>query len=326
LVETIIINPEAYKAYLNARQYLGSLSKEGLVKAAEYLQLSIKHDPDYAPAYGGMAFVWAYRQQMGFASREEAVPEIEANLSTALSLDSTLAESYYSKAVVEAWTHWNWMRAELAFQKALSINPNLAEAHAFYSHLLMCLKRPVEMKMHMDQAVEIDPYNPLIQVLKGVELSMTKQSDKAIEHFMPLDKLAPNNTLVQIGMWMAYHVQGNKDKAFNKQKRILELVCRDIEVIKIFEDTYHSEGYKAALSAAADSWTKRSELEFVPPDYIYWMYGASGEVEKTLDWLEIGYEMHDSNMPYIAILPVFYRIKDNPVYLNLLEKMNLPID
>ncbi len=38
---------------------------------------------------------------------------------------------------------------EKSFRNALEINPNMAEAHAYYSHLLMILDRPVEMKMHM---------------------------------------------------------------------------------------------------------------------------------------------------------------------------------
>jgi TolB-like protein len=324
LGKTIIVNPEAYIRYLNGQYYLSSLSKESLDKAIEYFQASIKEDPDYAPAYGGIASVWAYRQQMGFASREEAVPEIETNLNLALSLDKGLAESYHVKAVVEAWTNWNWLEAEKAFQEALSINPNLAESHAFYSHLLMCLKRPIEMKLHMDQAIDLDPYNPLIQVLKGVELSMSGQSEEAIVHFEPLDKLAPNNPLVQIGMWMAYHVKGDYDKAYEKQKRILEIVSRDDIVVQIYEDTYKSSGYKEALKAAADSWTNRAGSAFVPPDNIYWLYGAAGDERKTLEWLKIGFEMHDSNMPYVAVLPVFNSIQDNPEYLALLEKLNLP--
>jgi len=326
LGESIIINPAAYTDYLNGRYYLSSPSRESLDKAIEYFEASIKEDPDYAPAYGGIASVWAYRQQMGFSSREEAVPEIENNLDVALSLGSDLAESYFSKAVVEAWTNWNWLEAEKAFQEALSINPNLAEAHAFYSHFLMCLRRPIEMKLHMDQAMDLDPYNPLIQVLKGVELSISGQSDEAIVHFEPLDKLAPNNPLVQIGMWMAYHTKGDYDNAYKKQKRILEIVSRDDEVVQIYEETYKSSGYKEALKAAADSWTKRAGSAFVPPDNIYWLYGAADDAPKTLEWLKIGFDMHDSNMPYVAVLPVLKCVQGNPEYLALLKKLNLPTD
>ena len=84
LVESIIVNPDAYTSYLNARYFLGSLSKEGLDKALDYFEASINKDPNYAPAYGGIASVWAYRQQMGFASRDEALPNIETNLDPGL--------------------------------------------------------------------------------------------------------------------------------------------------------------------------------------------------------------------------------------------------
>ena len=235
-----------------------------------------------------------------------------------------LTESYHSKAIVEAWTNWNWLEAERAFQQALSINPNLAVTHAFYSHLLMCLKRPIEMKLHMDEAIEIDPYNPLIQILKGVELSISGQNEEALFHLQTLDDLIPNSALVQIGMWFAYHSQGEFERAFEKQKRILELVCRDEAVIEVFEETYHTQGYLQALKITADLWTQRAGSEFIPPDNIFWLYAAAGEKQQTLEWLEKGFEWHDSNMPYAAVLPLFKDLPDHPDYLDLLDRLNLP--
>jgi len=127
-------------------------------------------------------------------------------------------------------------------------------------------------------------------------------------------------------MWMAYHTKGDYDNAYEKQKRILEIVSRDDEVVQIYEETYKSSGYKEALKAAADSWTKRAGSAFVPPDNIYWLYGAADDAPKTLEWLKIGFDMHDSNMPYVAVLLVLKCVQGNPEYLALLKKLNLPTD
>jgi len=48
--------------------------------------------------------------------------------------------------------------------------------------------------------------------------------------------------------------------------------------------------------------------------------------EKALDYFEKAYEIHHPMMPYIGGLVVNYDIlKDNPRYIELLKKMNLPL-
>jgi len=95
-------------------------------------------------------------------------------------------------------------------------------------------------------------------------------------------------------------------------------------VVRVFEEKFESDGYKTAIKAAADSWTTRAGAEFVPPDNIFWLYAAAGDEQKTLEWLEKGYEMHDSNMPYAAVTPLFNNLQSNPGYLDLLGRLNLP--
>jgi hypothetical protein len=55
-------------------------------------------------------------------------------------------------------------------------------------------------------------------------------------------------------------------------------------------------------------------------------YLMVNEHEKALDWLEKGYKVRDQSMPYIATDLYFTRdLSDNPRFIALLEKMNLPI-
>ncbi len=319
------VNSEAYAAFLKARNYWGTLSREGLQKALEYYELSVKKDPTFAPGYGGIASVWGARQQMGLASREVAVPQIKTNLEKALSLDNHLAESYYNLALNNVWTFWDWSGAEKAFQNTLEINPNFAEAHAYYSHFLMTQDRPVEMKMHMDKALELDPYNPLLLVLQAVEFIMFEQPDAAIQNVAELEKLAPNSVLIQLVLWLAYHQKDNTELAYEKQRNVLQLVS-DSSVVKTFEDVYALSGYTAALEAAADHWASKRTETFVPPDNIYFLYATAGNKEKTMDWLEVGYEMHDSNIPYIGSNTfIINLLHDEPRFLTLIEKLNLPL-
>jgi len=56
---------------------------------------------------------------------------------------------------------WDWEAGEAAFKKALEINPNHAEAHAYYSHLLYITGQPAKGMQEMDLAIKLDPFNHL---------------------------------------------------------------------------------------------------------------------------------------------------------------------
>ncbi len=75
--------------------------------------------------------------QNGFISPEEAGPNITEPLAKALELDSTNAEVHYTLALINTWVMWDWAGGEEYFKKTFEINPNHAEARAYYSHFLL---------------------------------------------------------------------------------------------------------------------------------------------------------------------------------------------
>jgi len=49
------VNPAALDAYLKGRYFWNKFTRDGVLKSAEYFNLSIQNDPNYAPAYAGLA-------------------------------------------------------------------------------------------------------------------------------------------------------------------------------------------------------------------------------------------------------------------------------
>jgi hypothetical protein len=54
------------------------------------------------------------------------------------------------------------------------------------------------------------------------------------------------------------------------------------------------------------------------------VYADRGEADKALDWLDRGYQQHDSGMPYIKSEGLFKPLRQNPRYIKLLKMMALP--
>jgi hypothetical protein len=49
------------------------------------------------------------------------------------------------------------------------------------------------------------------------------------------------------------------------------------------------------------------------------------QVDKAMDFIEKGFEMHEPSMPYIATNDHFEPLYDNPRFIDILEKMSLPL-
>ncbi len=78
----------------------------------------------------------------------------------ALELDPNLAEAHASRGFVRMFHEWNWRGAETSFAKSIELNPNYATAHHWYAQLLAVEGRNEEAKSEMRLALEINPLSP----------------------------------------------------------------------------------------------------------------------------------------------------------------------
>lgn len=85
----------------------------------------LPEDPVYAPAYSGLAdshFYLGYA--FGRVPPREAMPIARHAASTALKLDTNLAEAHTSSGLISMMYDWNRPAAETSFQTALRLNPS----------------------------------------------------------------------------------------------------------------------------------------------------------------------------------------------------------
>jgi hypothetical protein len=68
---------------------------------------------------------------------------------------------------------------------------------------------------------------------------------------------------------------------------------------------------------------KRSQTIYVIPFDVAMFFAAAHDGERTINWLEKGYEQHDPNIPYLA-LSVFDVVRSDPRFQDLRRRMKLP--
>ena len=304
------------------------LNQESLNKAKEYLNSAIEKDPDWAQLYSALAQVWSAILQAGHELPEVAGPKIFEYLNKALELDPNSAESLYTKAVIAVWAEWDWEKGKEAFEKSLEINPNNAMCRVFYGHLLMILQRSDEALSQAKLAVELDPLDPFILTLSAVVYNDAGDRKNALSHLDKALSIDPQHFFTFSIVELIAFQDGDYDRAFESGKFIMtnDFLSSEEDAIKEIERIYDEQGFFAAYEAITQQMEIMAQDEYINPMDLAIRYYWLNKYEKTMDWIEKGFDLHDQNMPYLTTgIYTLYSLYDNPRFIDIVEKMNLPL-
>jgi len=192
-VRTAVIPEEAHFRYLEARHLLDRADSAHPVadaeRAIELLQAALEEAPDYAPAHAALGDAWLYRYDV---PRSEALANAERSAQRALDLDPEMAQAHALDATTRLFLHFDWDGA--------------AE--------------------HVGRALELDPRNVDALFLKAVLSSARGRHDEGIAAARHALELAPGH-LPDISLGWFYFFARRYDQAIEEAERILELVPTD---------------------------------------------------------------------------------------------------
>ena len=315
--------PEAHEAVLKGQFYYYKLTPQDLDTALSYFELARKKDPNYALAYVGIAHVWSGRKQQGYVAASEATPIQKVALLKALELDESLAEAHLELAALKTWSEWDWPSAERAFERALELNPNYADARNGYSLYLSFMGRPDEAMVQSERALELDPFHTYYQAFYGLNLMFVRRYDEAIARFRDALRASPGgipfaaNSLVN-----TLHLKGMYEEALDAQRSFLVAIA-DRESEEALTRGYAEGGYRGAMRRLADTAAARSLTTHTRAFWIAGYYIRAEENERALEWLERAFVNRDPQMTYL-LWPIFDNVRNDPRFQDLLRRMKLP--
>ena len=173
---------EAHDLYLRARALELHQSLRALSQRIRIFEQATTKDPSFAPAYAGLATAYALRSgsdQPDEIERANEVSKMRVAVEKALQLDPLLAEAHDAQGMVYA-RDAQWEQSEKSFRRALELDPNrsLTRAH-FAMHLLLPLGRTAEAVAHVRLAEKADPLSPHIQSVLAYVLFSAGRFDEA---------------------------------------------------------------------------------------------------------------------------------------------------
>jgi serine/threonine-protein kinase len=155
-------NQEAYALYLKGLHDWNKRTKDDLERAAQLFNQAIDKDPTYAAAHAGLASTYALLPDYSSRPQNEYFPLARAAAEKALTLDPASADAHAVLGLVNSYQR-HYRESEEEFRRAIQLNPNHATAHHWYGVLLRGLNRMDEAGVEIHQAEALDPLSPIIK-------------------------------------------------------------------------------------------------------------------------------------------------------------------
>jgi len=319
-------DPEAYSLYLKGLYFHSRPSFESYSKALNFFQAAIDKDPNFAQAYAGMAFIFGGLGILNLAPPSEMWPKAKAALQKALSLDEDLAEAHAVAAMLAFWFEWDWEAAGRSFEKVISLNPGDATSHGARGWFCLNRRRFDEAIREIKKALELDPLMPLYYAWSvGLHWSVGKP-DEALQEFAKALEIDPNNGLAYFHAGVAFYRKGLLSEAletFEKGKKLAVFPgWVEFGTGLIHLKLGDQEKAKRIFEEMIENKNTVKNLSSV---CIAWLAGALGKLDLAFEFLDKAYEERDSLMIFVHIYADIFSptISADPRFKDVLKKMKL---
>lgn len=314
-------NAEAYDAYLRGRFLWYQETRESLEGAVVQFQKAIALDPNYAPAYVGLADAYDVMGGYGFDDPEMAFPKAKAAARRALEIAPGLSDAYGSMAFAAFYYDWNWSESEQLFRKALALNPNNQVAHEFYSSFLHAMGRLDEAQAENAVARKLDPISGWLHDDYGWMLLSRRRPEAAVPEFQKAIELT-KFPAAHLSLAVAYSRLGKYREALTETQKAEELGGEPTRIFEVRGSVLALSGDLAGAQALVDRLRSGAVVGRVSPYSIALIYAAMGKKTEALEALEKAYREKDPWLVWTKVLVEWDALRAEPRFNDLMRRMN----
>jgi serine/threonine-protein kinase len=311
-------NPEAHRLYLLGRYHSAKYTQSDVAEAVRYYEQALQLDPGFALAYCGLADNYALKGGNTMPGRE-AWAKQKTLAQKALDLDPDLAEAHLSLGTALIGT-FHWPGAEKEIKRALELNPNLAMAYDASAWLLTIFGRFDEAIAKQRKALELDPLNPFLNGDLGWFLYWARRYDEAISQLRSSIELFPSDAFSHFALGWCFIKKGSVPEAKAEFERATKL--DDLPwYIGALGYTNATAGDRAKAEEILRQLDELAERRYVTPNARVPVYLGLGEKDKVLDWLEKSYQDQDGVCWQLKLDQMYDGLRSNPRFKKLITRI-----
>jgi serine/threonine-protein kinase len=315
---------DAYTSYLEGRYHWNKRTEDELEASVECFRSAIERDPSYAVAYAGMADAYVTLGTYGAMPPTEVMSSARAALEKALEIDPALAEAYACRGCVRSVFDWSWAHGERDFLRAIELNPSYPTAHHWYAiNQLVPRARFQAATEELQRARNLDPLALAIRTSVGMTAYFAEDYNGAVRELLRTIQLDEGFGMARAFLGAAYIEQRRYDDARVEMEVALRLCGRTPEILAILGYLHGRAGDVAAARGVLDELQRLSMERYVSPGRVAQVHIGLGERTEALERLEKATAEHAADVAWLAVRPVFASLRAEPRFLALLKQMGL---
>jgi TolB-like protein/tetratricopeptide (TPR) repeat protein/predicted Ser/Thr protein kinase len=326
MAEAPAVDPEAYRLYQEGRKLWERRYTDDIRESTIILKRAVETDPDYTLAWAALADAYSLLRNPAYHFGTKPYIELLRLYDTynkdgleaanrALQLDPNLAEAYAARGTLLRWTDIE--QAESDFRRAIELKPNYYWAHYFLAELLSEQGRHDEAIAESEITVSLEPKVPMIQDYHGVRLMCARQFDRAERQFEKARAMDPELGQIYLDFMQLYWLTGQYDKAIASWQTAAGIDGYDPQP---FIDIFRA--MKGELPVADVISTVEGFGSMYGPTWSSCIFAWLGEHDLAIAELDRAYELRDPFlMRNLKRLPFYDPIRNDQRFIDILKRL-----
>ena len=310
---------QAYMDFLQGQALTYQREEGPLRQSLRFFEQAVERDPSFSRAYAGTARCYIRLASEGFLSFSEAIEHARAAAEKALAINPDLAEAHSWLALLSYMADDPFEVTEKEVRKALELNPNLAEAYVTLGLIDAAKGDPRAWVSHCEAAYQLDPLSPRTIWVLGLAYFYSGRERDALEHWKRTLHLNPIDSYRRMTDY--YISKGDLEKA--------GAMVKELERIGPTNPyAYLNRGYLAALqgdrTTAMEMIAKLDpphEPGYVSSMYAGYIYLALGDVDRFFEYMFSAVKDHTLADVDLMYSPLFAEVRKDPRLTQLLNSI-----
>jgi TolB-like protein/Tfp pilus assembly protein PilF len=316
----------ARHAYLQGKFAWGN--RGDLRSSIKFFEEAIHEDPTYAEAYAGLAAATAILGQVPNDGMPPGVakPKARDAAQKALQLNPRLADAHAVLGNVAMSYDWDLATAEKELRRAIELAPNAPTPHEWYCHLLIVQGHNSEALAEARHALDLDPVNPLFHAVMAETYYFGRSYDAAIEEAQQVVKLHPGSVSAQFWLGSAYREKKMYPQAVEtfqnaRAEARKQVGSENPAMLMAYGHTQAVAGNAAEARAALQQLQQLSAARFVPSLYPAAIHVGLGETDDAFRLLDIAHQERIDRLVYLNVDPMADPLRSDPRFAQLMAKV-----
>jgi tetratricopeptide (TPR) repeat protein len=316
------VNAGAHLEYLKARHSLSAGAPQAVEVGLRYARRALELDPGYALAWCVLADCITWKAIRGMAAPVEAAAEAMRAIDKALEIDPALADAHASRGLLLSHTG-SFAEGLRSLQRAVELNPGYADAYSLLGRAYYSYERLSESLAAIDKSLSLDPLSMMIYTGAGDAYYFAREYERSLLHYRMSIELDPRFDGTHTGLARTLEALGRFDEARTEYEEGQRLGGG------VAGASFGLAHLAASSGDEAEARRILVELKLARVEKVISAWGIAvvhaslGDVDDAFKWLDIAIREKSAGVMLLRVHPRLDPIRNDPRYWPLVQQVGL---